>query len=87
MLIKGLRCSYCSGELEGIRIVDGVLHTKCINCNTVSEPPPVKVKHEPIKTQRDKYGHKSSGTYPKVEVLYRPNRQATEKKWAKSGGM
>lgn len=85
MLIKGLRCSYCSGALEGIRIVDGVLHTRCTQCNTVSEPPPIKIKHEPIKNQRAAYSE--SGTYPKVEVLYRPNRVAAEKKWAKSGGM
>lgn len=73
MFISGLSCSYCSGKLEVLRMVEGVLHTRCTCCQTVSEPKekPVSVDLLPARSKRFR---KESGTYTKVEVRYKPKK-------------
>lgn len=73
MFISGLSCSYCGGKLEVLRMVEGVLHTRCTCCQTVSEPKEKPVSTAPLPARR--FHNKSSGTFAKVEVRYKPKKE------------
>jgi hypothetical protein len=82
MFISGLSCSYCGGKLEALRIVEGVIHTKCVCCHTVSEPSPPAVVKKPqidsdIRPENVRHFsklNKISGTFSKVEVMQKPKK-------------
>lgn len=38
MVIYGIRCAYCSGELEMLNTVNGAVHTRCVQCEHISRP-------------------------------------------------
>lgn len=78
MFISGLSCSYCGGKLEVLRMVEGVLHTKCTCCETVSEPTPKTINSSSFPSEPSKPFKrrviKSSGVHARVEVSYRPKK-------------
>lgn len=79
MTIFGLSCTYCTGKLETLRIVNGVVHTRCTECNTISEPKPKEIK----KNQNSISGlRKRINIHSNVEVKYKPIRKAYEKRWS-----
>lgn len=80
MFISGLSCSYCGGKLEVLRMVEGVLHTKCTCCETVSEPTP-KIVNSNLPTSTSELSKpfkrkvfKNSGVHARVEISYRPKK-------------
>ena len=38
MKMFGAQCGFCKGELEMLQIVNGAIHTRCVQCNHIGRP-------------------------------------------------
>lgn len=64
MEIFGLKCAFCSGSLETLKVINGTIHTRCSVCHHEARPNPKEIKNQVY----SKFANKS------VEVQY--NRKA-----------
>ncbi len=61
MEIFGLKCGFCEGSLETLKVINGTIHTRCSVCHHEARPNPKQIKNNQVYS---KFANKS------VEVQY-----------------